>query len=55
MTLKRNVCTSENPMPKGDKGLWSHPYAVDTGRDSAYYDYYHCPICKENFKVEVPE
>ena len=55
----RFVCTKEQPMrpmPYGNAPrLWIHPDAKDTGRESAYFDHYHCPHCALSFAVEVAD
>ena len=55
----RFVCTKQMPMRPmrgaNTPELWMHPDARDTGRESAYWDYYHCPNCGLNFSVEVAD
>lgn len=56
---ERSVCTADAPMPKGDKGRWLHPDAIEIENDygSAYgsYDRYECPHCTLRFWVELPD
>lgn len=55
----RFVCTKTQPMrptPYGNSpDRWMHPDAKDTGRESAHFDFYHCPNCGLNFSVEVAD
>lgn len=58
---ERKVCTEENPMPKGDKGRWSHPHSVAVGEEynglsgGGDFDIYKCKICGYQFYVELPD
>lgn len=58
-TSGRFICTKTEtmrPMPYGNApARWMHPDAKDTGRESAYFDFYHCPNCGLNFSVEVAD
>lgn len=55
----RFICSKTQPMrptPYGNSPeRWMHPDAKDTGRESAHFDFYHCPNCGLNFSVEVAD
>ena len=51
----RQICTKNNPMPKGAKGRWAHNGARVRNIDSDYYTYWECIDCGQKWKVELPE
>jgi hypothetical protein len=50
------LCTPENPMPKGDSGYWKHSGAICTGECSeGCCDYFECSNCGHKWKQEASQ
>lgn len=60
--MERNLCTKENPMPKGAPGYWQHDdveeidedYGKGGGVADGDYIKYRCQNCGHEFKQELP-
>lgn len=56
MNDKINICTEENPMPKGSAGRWQHSNVIEVGEClDGCCAYYKCLNCNHEWKQELPQ
>jgi hypothetical protein len=56
----RNICTSDQPMPKGATGRWAHSNTEEIGDQEdgwpgGDYQRYRCIDCGHEWKEELPQ
>lgn len=60
MSEPRNICTPENPMPKGASGSWLHTNVEEVGEQQDGYpggdiQKMRCTDCGKEWKEELPQ